>query len=99
MVREFTGSKARKPVCPLWLARLGAPVVEALGRRNGKEPLYTGASLRALRSNRRISHAKASRELGYRPRPFRETLADTLRWFQQDGRLDLPLSNRDGAPT
>jgi nucleoside-diphosphate-sugar epimerase len=43
--------------------------------------------MRALRSNRHISHEGAARELGYRPRPFRETLIDTLRWFEEDGQL------------
>jgi dihydroflavonol-4-reductase len=93
-IREYMGSKNKKPVCPLWLARLGAPVVEALGRRHGQEPLYTGTSLRALRSNRRISHGKAARELGYRPRPFQETLVDTLDWFGEQGRIEVPSGRR-----
>jgi dihydroflavonol-4-reductase len=89
-VAEITGAPANKFVCPLWLARAGAPVIEGIGRLSGRRPLYTGVSLRALRSNRHISHEKAARELGYRPRPFRETLADTLRWFQENGQLDPP---------
>lgn len=89
-VAAITGTPANKFVCPLWLARAGSPVIEGIGRLRGKRPLYTGASLRALKSNRHISHEKAARELGYRPRPFRETLVDTLRWFQENGQLDLP---------
>ncbi|MFC1901668.1 NAD-dependent epimerase/dehydratase family protein [Chloroflexota bacterium] len=87
MVAEITGVSCSRPVFPLWLARLGVPVVTALGRLNGKRPLYTSVSLRALRSNRNISHARATRELGYQPRPFRETLRDTLRWFKDNGQL------------
>jgi dihydroflavonol-4-reductase len=87
MVAEIAGISSPGLVCPLWLARLGAPVVAALGRLNGKQPLYTRVSLRALRSNRHISHERATRELGYRPRPFRETLTDTLRWFEENGQL------------
>jgi dihydroflavonol-4-reductase len=34
-----------------------------------------------LNSNRNISHARATRDLGYSPRPFLETLTDTLDWF------------------
>ena len=56
MVAEITGMSSPGFVCPLWLARLGAPVVTALGHLNGKQPLYTSVSLRALRSNRHISH-------------------------------------------
>jgi dihydroflavonol-4-reductase len=88
MVTEITGVKNDKFVCPLWLARLGAPVIEGVSRLNGNRPLYTGVSLRALRSNRCISHEKAAHELGYEPRPFRETLADTLRWFAANGLLE-----------
>ena len=87
MVAEITGVSAPGFVCPLWLARIGAPIVTALYRLNGKRPLYTSVSLRALRSNRNVSHEKATRELGYQPRPFRETLADTLQWLEESGRF------------
>lgn len=87
MVADFTGVPAPRFVCPLWLARLGAPVVTAFNSLSEKWPLYTGVSMRALRSNRNISHQKATRELGYQPRPFRETLIDTLRWFEENGQL------------
>lgn len=87
MVAEITGVPRKKFVCPLWLARLGAPVMQGISRINGKPPYYTSFSLRTLKSNRRISHEKASRELGYEPRPFRQTLIDTLRWFEENGQL------------
>jgi dihydroflavonol-4-reductase len=90
MVTEITGVPTAKLVLPLWLARIGAPFIQAVSRLNGKRPLYTGVSLRALRSNRRISCEKAARDLGYEPRPFRETLADTLRWFGENGYFTLP---------
>ena len=91
-VSDITGASCKKFVCPLWLARVGAPVIEGVSRFNGKRPLYTGVSLRALKSNRHISHEKAARELGYRPRPFRETLVDTLRWFEENGQLSRSAS-------
>jgi dihydroflavonol-4-reductase len=87
MVAEITGVSAPRFICPLWLAHLGVPVLTALDYLNGKRPLYTSVSLRALRSNRNISHQRATRELGYQPRPFRQTLIDTLRWFEENGRI------------
>ncbi len=98
MVADITGVPKRKLVCPLWLAHLGAPVVQGVSHFNGKRPLYTSVSLRALKSNRRISHEKASRELGYEPRPFRETLIDTLRWFEENGQLTRPVSPSAKGP-
>ncbi len=87
-VAQITGVPVPRFVYPLWLARVGTPVIKGISRFSGKRPLYTDVSLRALKSNRSISHEKATYELGYNPRPFRETLADTLRWFEENGQLD-----------
>jgi len=90
IIEEICGVSTGKPVCPLWLAHVGAPIIGVASRLRGKRPLYTSVSLRALKSNRDISHERATRELGYRPRPFRETLVDTLNWFRENGQLRLP---------
>jgi dihydroflavonol-4-reductase len=97
-VAEITGVPAARFVCPLWLARASAPIIKGISRLNGKRPLYTDVSLRALQSNRRISHDKATRELGYQPRPFRETLVDTLRWFEENGQLSYSSGKKSGSP-
>jgi dihydroflavonol-4-reductase len=89
IIEEITGVSTGRPICPLWLAHIGAPFIGAICRLNGKRPLYTSVSLRALKSNRNISHELATRELGYQPRPFRETLVDTLQWFRENGQLKL----------
>jgi dihydroflavonol-4-reductase len=78
-------------VCPMWLARVGAPFITAFDRLAGRRPLYTSVSLQTLRDNRQISHQKATEELDYHPRPFGETLTDTLRWFEESGQLTRPL--------
>jgi dihydroflavonol-4-reductase len=88
MVSDITGVRQPRLTCPLWLAHLGVPFVKLVCRLNGKRPLYTDVSLRALRSNPHVSHEKATRELGYHPRPFRETVIDTLQWFQENGQLN-----------
>jgi len=96
MVTEITGVPAIRLVLPLWLAHIGAPFIQAASRLNGKRPLYTGVSLRALKSNRHISRERAARDLGYEPRPFRETLADTLRWFEENGNFTRPDNPKIG---
>lgn len=87
LVEELSGARAPRFAAPLWLARLGAPFIEAYSKITRTRPLFTGESLAALRSNRHISHEKATRELGYRPRPLRDTIADTVRWFRERGVL------------
>jgi dihydroflavonol-4-reductase len=44
-----------------------------------------------LDNNRQVSHEKATREIGYRPRPFRQTLIDTLQWFKDNSIFISPL--------
>jgi len=91
LVEEITGVPAPRFVCPMWLARVGAPLVTAFDRLAGRRPLYTSVSLRALRASRNISHKKATLELDYHPRPFRQTIIDTLYWFEETGQLARSL--------
>jgi dihydroflavonol-4-reductase len=97
MIAEITGADTDKFVCPLWLARVGAPFIKIASDIQHTRPLYTSVSLRALDSNHHISHGRAAKELGYQPRPFRQTLEDTLRWFQQNGQLEMPKKPKTGA--
>ena len=86
-VERVWGSRAPRLVTPVWAARLGAPVAELAGRLLKREPLFTRESVDVLVSNRSISSDKARHELGHRPRPLAETVADTLAWFADQGQL------------
>jgi dihydroflavonol-4-reductase len=92
MVTEITWTRPPRLVLPMWVARLGVPFWPRFTGLGGEHSLYTGVSLRALRSNRMISCKRAARDLGYHPRPLQETLADTLRWFARTGLLSRPLA-------
>ena len=86
-VESITRVRPPRLVLPIWIARLGAPFTTAFARHTGRRPLYTVVSLKALKSNRIISHAKATNELKYYPRPFNDTIRDTLEWFSNMGYL------------
>jgi dihydroflavonol-4-reductase len=88
LVEEVAGRRVRRFVFPLWLARTGVPFVSLLASLRKTEPLFTGESLHALRNHRYVSHEKASRELGYRPRPLPVTIRDTFSWFEERGYLE-----------
>lgn len=90
LVQEVTGVEAPSWVAPMWMARLGAPLSEAWCRLRDRDPHFTSESLRVLRNHRHISHDKARRELGYEPRPLKETLSDTFAWFEAAGFLKAP---------
>ena len=86
-VTQCFGARPPRFVSPIWLARIGAPFATLHAVRAGHRPLYTAVSLKALKSNPRISHQKATRELGYQPRAFCSTIKDTLEWFSDNGYL------------
>jgi dihydroflavonol-4-reductase len=95
-VSERTGVPAPRLVCPIWLAAAVAPFAVAWGRMRGERPLFTPFSVLTLQeSNRQILHTRATRDLGYDPRPFRDTIADTLAWFESAGALQLPPASQE----
>ncbi|MFC2055138.1 NAD-dependent epimerase/dehydratase family protein [Chloroflexota bacterium] len=92
MVEDVTGIPAPRIVVPLWLARMGVPFITLYNRLTGNIPRFTTISLNALESHRNISHAKATRELDYHPRPLVETIIDTVCWFEKTGYINRSLN-------
>ncbi|MFC1871720.1 NAD-dependent epimerase/dehydratase family protein [Chloroflexota bacterium] len=87
-VSAISGTSPPKVVLPLWLAKPSAPLVSALDRIRRKRPLFTSISMKELDSNRNLSHVKAGKELGYKPRPLQDTITDTINWFKVNGLMD-----------
>jgi dihydroflavonol-4-reductase len=97
ITESLTGKSAPRFNCPLWLAGIGAPFVTTYDRLRGRRPLYTSFSIKTLKSSPRVSHEKATRELGYQPRPLDRSIADTLEWFHQAGKLKIAPHITSGA--
>ncbi|UCB44746.1 MAG: SDR family oxidoreductase [Spirochaetota bacterium] len=91
MVRDITGCKIPRMVVPMWLARGFAPPVTLAARVLGKSPMFTSGALYVLRHYKYISHAKASKEFGYKPRPIARTISDLFKWFKDFGYLHNDL--------
>ncbi len=87
LVAQFSKTRPPRITIPIWLAYLGLPFINTLSRMNNKEALYTRFSLQTLKSNRHINHARATHDLGYKPRPFKTTIKDTVEWFTENGYL------------
>jgi dihydroflavonol-4-reductase len=68
-------------LAPSWTVRLAAPVGGAIARWTGSPVLPTREALHALAADPLVDGSRARIELGYRPRPFDETLHDLHRWF------------------
>ena len=80
-VRGVTGKAFASIKIPMCVAEFAAKFTPLYYRISRSKPRFTPYSLEVLQSNSVISRAKAQRELGYRPRPIAETIADTVRWF------------------
>ena len=80
-VREITGRGFFQMKIPFDLAKFAAWFTPMYYRLAHATPRFTPYSLEVLQSNANISHAKATRELGYKPRSIQESLADTVKWF------------------
>lgn len=58
---------------------------ETWARFSGREPLVTVAGVELSRKRMFFSHARATRELGYQPRPAQAALEDAVHWFDAHG--------------
>ena len=77
---------------PLWLAYWVAGLMSSYAELTGTRPIFTRYTLDAICSNSYISHARASRELGFQPRPARQAVLDAVKWLQQGPAADAPIS-------
>ncbi|MGA2640355.1 MAG: NAD-dependent epimerase/dehydratase family protein [Spirochaetia bacterium] len=88
IIGRLTDRHTTQTAAPVWLAAAASWFSLGWGKLTGTTPKLTPAAIRAIQSHRSISHLKATRELGYEPRPFEVTVRDTLEWFRQAGMLD-----------
>lgn len=75
---------APRPIVRLRLPDVVGEVVAAIGERlsrRGSRSYLTAGQVRLLSLFFWVDSGKAARELGYRPRPFRTTVADTYRFW------------------
>ena len=87
LLHEITGKRKIKRILPLWFAKLTAPLSELYYKILKQPPLFTAYSIYTLNTNANFSHEKATKELGYTPRPMRQTLTDTFKWLKENNRL------------
>lgn len=86
-IARATGRRAptiNLPRGPLYPLAWGA---EAVARLTGREPFLTRDALQMAEKRMFFSSARATRELGYRARPWQEAIADALAWFAAQGML------------
>jgi dihydroflavonol-4-reductase len=86
-VARLTGRRPPRLRVPYPVAFPAAVVAELTARITGREPFITRDGVRMSRKKMYFSSAKACGELGYRPRPAGEAIADAVGWFKANGYL------------
>jgi dihydroflavonol-4-reductase len=85
--QDITHVPAPRLRFPLWVAWGFIPGAMLYSALSGKPSELTPGLLRAAVSNAVVSKDKAQRTLGFRPRPIREALEGTYRFFLEQGWL------------
>ena len=70
------------------LAHVGVRILALASRITGKDPLLSEFNIYMLNRNNDFDCSKAERELGFRSRPFSESIRDTVTWLREEGFLD-----------
>ena len=83
-LEELSGTPKPRFHLPIGLVRAVAPLIPLYYKVTKQRPLFTTYSLHVISSNCEMSHQKAAEELGYSPRPLRQTLEDTVEWFRDN---------------
>jgi dihydroflavonol-4-reductase len=86
-VARAVGKRPPRFEVPYPVAFAAAAIGTATARVTGREPFATLDSVRMSRKKMYFSSTKAARELGYKPRPVPEAIADAVAWFAQNGYL------------
>ncbi len=95
LASRLGGARRVRTVLPRWAARPVLPILRLTARIRRQKPVFTAVSLYNLERNNRYSAEKAVRELGFSVRPPEETVADTVAWLRETGRLTGRAGRRD----
>ena len=90
LVQQSAGIRSHEIKLPGWFVKTIAPLAEIFYKITRTRPRITKYSIETLQSNSRVTCIKAEKELGYRRRPLRETITDTVRWWRENRKRIKP---------
>lgn len=90
LVTEVAGQPAPRIRLPHNAVLPVAYVAEAAARLTGRPPVVTVDGVKLAKKHMFFSHQRATDELGYRPRPARDAIADAVAWYDAHRYLGVP---------
>ncbi len=88
ILSDTTGCKEVTRIIPARAGKFMGKASDIIGNITKKEMKMTSFAVYNLARNNNFSCEKAENELGYKTRPFKETIVDELDWMQEEGLLD-----------
>ncbi|MBT9312843.1 NAD-dependent epimerase/dehydratase family protein [Leptothoe kymatousa] len=82
---EASGQPAPSQKLPRFAVRMWAFLHNLMGRLQGKKPFLHGDMVRVMLSRQWFDASKAAQNLKTTYRPFKDTIKDTVQWYQQNG--------------
>jgi len=79
-----TGIKAPRYDVPVRVARFASEFIPLIYRFKKSSPCFTKYSIDTLQKKCDFSYQKAYEELGYNPRPIKESISDAIRWLREN---------------
>jgi len=78
MIDEANGHHPIRVYIPRWLIWFAIPFLKIYYWISGKKPLLTYYAFQTMQTNAIFDHSKATIDFGFQPRPFMETIQDTV---------------------
>ena len=87
LLSELSGAKNVKTILPASIAKILGRTSDMIGRLTNSHPRMTSFAVYNMLRNNHFSSKKAEMELGYKVRPFRDTMRDEILWLQAEGKI------------
>lgn len=85
LAKQWNGGNGNNiRVYPFWLARAGLPFIHLHALIHHQRPLYTGFAISVVKHANQFDHTRASRAIGYQPRPIAKSVSDTLDYLREE---------------
>lgn len=87
LLAKLTGCKNVKTIIPIKMAIVLATLADKVSKITGKVGKLTSFAVYNLARNNNFSYKKAEVELGFRVRPFEETIKDEIIWLKNERKI------------
>ncbi|APM37899.1 NAD-dependent epimerase/dehydratase family protein [Clostridium kluyveri] len=87
LINRAAGLNYNPRILPVPVAKVVAKVMGVVNKITGKPARLTGFAIYNLTRNNNFNCSKAVHELGFKCRPFEETISDEVRWLKMERKI------------